>query len=35
MFIPEYLKDIKEMRISSLFSVFSKIMILNIEITNI
>lgn len=35
VFIPEYLKDIKEMRISSLFSVFSKIMILNIEITNI
>ena len=35
VFIPEYLKDLKEMRISSLFSVFSKIMILNIEITNI
>ncbi|EHO83461.1 hypothetical protein FUAG_03225 [Fusobacterium ulcerans ATCC 49185] len=35
MFVPEYLRDAKEIRISSLFSVFSKIMILNIEITNI
>lgn len=35
VFIPEYLKDIKEIRISSLFSIFSKIMILNIEIINI
>ena len=35
VFIPEYLKNIKEIRISSLFSVFSKIMILNIEITYI
>ena len=35
VFVPEYLRDAKEIRISSLFSVFSKIMILNIEITNI
>lgn len=35
VFIPEYLKDIKEIKISSLFSVFSKIMILNVEITYI
>ena len=35
VFIPEYLKNVKEMRISSLFSAFSKIMILNIETTHI
>ena len=35
VFVPEYLRDAKEIRISSLFSVFSKIMILNIEIKNI
>lgn len=33
--IPEYLKGIKEMRISSLFSVFSKLMILNVEIDSL
>ena len=35
VFIPEYLKEIKEIRISSLFSVFSKLMILNVEINNL
>lgn len=35
VFVPEYLKNIKEIRISSLFSVFSKIMLLNIESTNL
>lgn len=35
VFIPEYLKGIKEIRISSLFSVFSKLMILNVEINNL
>lgn len=35
VFIPEYLKDIKEIKISSLFSVFSKIMLLNIETTDV
>ena len=35
VFIPEYLKGIKEIRISSLFSVFSKLMILNVEIDNL
>ncbi len=33
--IPEYLKGIKEIRISSLFSVFSKLMILNVEIDSL
>ena len=35
VFVPEYLRDAKEIRISSLFSVFSKIMIVHIEITHI
>lgn len=35
VFIPEYLKGIKEIRISSLFSVFSKLMILNVEIDSL
>ena len=35
VFIPEYLKGVKEIRISSLFSVFSKLMILNVEINNL
>ena len=35
VFIPEYLKEIKEIRISSLFSVFSKLMILNVEIDSL
>ena len=35
VFIPEYLKGVKEMRISSLFSVFSKLMILNVEIDSL
>ena len=35
VFIPEYLKGIKEIRISSLFSVFSKLMILNVEIDSV
>ena len=35
VFIPEYLKEIKDIRISSLFSVFSKLMILNVEINNL
>lgn len=35
VFIPEYLKGVKEIRISSLFSVFSKLMILNVEIDSL
>lgn len=37
VFIPNYLKldNIKEIRISKLFSVFSKVMLLNIELSEI
>lgn len=35
VFVPEYLKGVKEIRISSLFSVFSKLMILNVEIDSL
>lgn len=35
VFIPEYLEGVRNIRISSLFSVFSKLMILNVEINNL
>lgn len=35
VFVPEYLKDIKKIRIGSLFSVFSKILVLDIESSDI
>lgn len=37
MFIPKYLNlnNIKEIRITRLFSVFSKVMLLNIELSQI
>lgn len=35
VFIPEYLEGVKDIRISSLFSVFSKYMILNVEINSL
>ncbi|MDO4589662.1 MAG: hypothetical protein Q4B33_07330 [Fusobacterium sp.] len=35
VFIPEYLKSVKDIRIGSLFSVFSKLMILDIEVNNL
>lgn len=35
VFIPEYLKSVKDIRIGFLFSVFSKLMILDIEVNNL